>query len=94
MMHIAHRGTDKYTVNNTELSVIQTHTGLGVIISQELKTTAHGCALTTKDLKSIWSVRRAPSCVADKTLLTFSTVFVPPKRGYRIQAASQFQKMQ
>lgn len=94
MMHIAHRGTDKYTVNNTELSVVQTNTGLGVIISQELKTTAHGCALTTKDLKTIWSVRRAPSYVDDKTLLTFSTVFVLPIREYRIRAASQCQKMQ
>ncbi|CAH8641334.1 unnamed protein product [Schistosoma mattheei] len=51
-MHIGHQGTDTYTMNNTELPVVQTYNDLGVIVSQDLKTTTHCRAIATKSLRT------------------------------------------
>ncbi|KAH9592422.1 hypothetical protein MS3_00004352 [Schistosoma haematobium] len=88
VMHIGHQGTDTYTINNTELPVVQTHNDLGVIVSQDLKTTAHCRAIATKGFRTLWSIRRVFSHVDAKTFLTLYTVFVRPKLEYCIQAAS------
>ncbi|CAH8447575.1 unnamed protein product [Schistosoma bovis] len=88
VMHIGHQGTDTYTMNNTELPVVQTYNDLGVIVSQDLKTTAHCRAIAAKSFRTLWSIRRAFSHVDTKTFLTLYTVFVRPKLEYCIQAAS------
>ncbi|CAH8435884.1 unnamed protein product [Schistosoma haematobium] len=86
--HIGHQGTDTYTMNNTELPVVQTYSDLGVIVSQDLTTTAHCRAIAAKGFKTLWSIRRAFSHVDAKTFLTLYTVFVRPKLEYCIQATS------
>ncbi|CAH8429151.1 unnamed protein product [Schistosoma bovis] len=88
VMHIGHQGTDKYTMNNAELPVLQTYNDLGVIVSQDLKTTAHCRAIAAKGFRTLWSIRRAFSHVDAKTFLTPYTVFVRPKLEHCIQAAS------
>ncbi|KAH9594796.1 hypothetical protein MS3_00000503 [Schistosoma haematobium] len=88
VMHIGHQGTDTYTMNNTELPVVQTYNDLGVIVSQDLKTTAHCRAIAPKGFRTLWSIRRAFSHVDAKTFLTLYTVFVRPTLEYCIQAAS------
>ena len=88
VMHIGHQGTDTYTMNNTELPIVQAHNDLGVIVSQDLKTTAHCRAIAAKGFRTLWSIRRAFRHLDAKTFLTLYTVFVRPKLEYCIQAAS------
>ncbi|CAH8656910.1 unnamed protein product [Schistosoma curassoni] len=66
VMHIGHQSADTYTMNNTELPVVQTYSDLGVIVSQDLKTTAHCRAIAAKGLRTLWSIRRAFSRVDAK----------------------------
>ena len=87
-MHIGHQGTDTYTMNNTELPIVQAHNDLGVTVSQDLKTTAHCRAIAAKGFRTLWSIRRAFSHLDAKTFLTLYTVFVRPRLEYCIQAAS------
>ncbi|CAH8435995.1 unnamed protein product [Schistosoma guineensis] len=89
VIHIGHQGTDTYTMNNTELPVVQTYSDLGVIVSQDVKTTTHCRAIASKGFRTLWSIRRAFSHVDAKTFLTLYTVFVHPKLEYCIQAASR-----
>ncbi|CAI2723786.1 unnamed protein product [Schistosoma spindalis] len=88
VMHIGHQGSVTYTMNNTELPAVQTHNDLGVIVSQDLKTTAHCRATAAKAFRTLWSIRRAFTHVDAKIFLTLYTVFVRPKLEYCIQAAS------
>lgn len=45
--------TDTYTMENTELRVVQTHAGLGVIVTQDSKTTAPYLLITSKGFETL-----------------------------------------
>lgn len=79
MMHIGHQSTDKYTVNNIELPVVQTYNDSGVMVSKDLETTGHCRAVATKGPRSLWSVCRAYNHVDAKTSVTLYAVFFRPE---------------
>lgn len=76
MMYIGYQGTDKYSVNNTEIPVIQIHNELGVVVCKDLKIIVQCRVIVAKGFKSLYSINRVFSYVDAKTFLTLYAAFV------------------
>lgn len=93
VMHIVHQRADIYTVNSIELSIVQTRSDLGVIVIQDLKSTAYCCAIAAKGFRSLWLIRGAYMHVNAESSLTLYAVFVRPELEFYTQVASPCLKM-
>lgn len=88
MIPLTQQGTDAYTVDKTELPIVQTQNDLGVNVSQNLKINSHCHMKVDRVDGTPESVCGAFNHVNVKTFQISCTVFVRPKFECCMQAAS------
>lgn len=76
MMYIGYQGTDKYSMNNSEIPVIQIHNELGVVVCKDLEIIVQSRAIVAKGFRSLYPIRRVFSYIYAKTFSTLYALFV------------------
>ena len=87
-MHIGHADNRSYELEGTTLPLVQTYTDLGVIISHDLKTTAHCRSVAARSFRSLWAIRRAFTRITKDMFTSLYTSLVRSRLENCIQAAS------
>ncbi|VDP68275.1 unnamed protein product [Schistosoma curassoni] len=77
-----------YTLRGFVLSKARNYKDLGVILSNDLKTTSHSKAAAAKGYRLLWSIRRSFQYLDDEMFVLLYPIYVRPHLEYGIQAAS------
>ncbi|CAH8669480.1 unnamed protein product [Schistosoma bovis] len=77
-----------YTLRGFVLPKARNHKDLGVILSNDLKTTSHCKAAAAKGYRVLWSIRRSFQYLDDEMFELLYPIYVRPHLEYGIQAAS------
>nr|CAH8862242.1 unnamed protein product [Trichobilharzia regenti] len=87
-MRIGQASTSSYELEGITLPSVQTHLDLGVIVSHDLKTTAHCRAVAARSFRSLWAIRRAFTRITRDMFTSLYTSLVRSRLENCIQAAS------
>nr|CAH8868748.1 unnamed protein product [Trichobilharzia regenti] len=87
-MRIGQASTSSYELEGITLPSVQTQLDLGVIVSHDLKTTAHCRAVAARSFRSLWAIRRAFTRITRDMFTSLYTSLVRSRLENCIQAAS------
>nr|CAH8840869.1 unnamed protein product [Trichobilharzia regenti] len=88
VMHLGQKSYTSYSLGDAELPDVKEQKDLGIIVSNDLKTTANCNAAAAKAFRMLWAIRRAFKRLDEGMFQILYATYVRPHLEYCIQATS------